>query len=243
MFGFFSNGILPSGLMRGMIDCHSHILPGVDDGVRSQEESLGILSYFESLGIQKVKLTPHVMEDYPLNTRSFLEKNYQTLREAYSGGIELSLSAEYMLDSAFGKLLDTEQELMTIFDNYILVETSHIFQPVNFDTAIDKIHSRGYHVVLAHPERYLYMDIPYYAQLKERNIKFQLNLLSLSGAYGNQVRIKSEKLLHCGYYDCVGSDIHSFKSFKKRIEQATLSKTVIKRIDSLKDQTEILYSL
>ena len=57
-----------SGTLRGFTDCHSHILPGVDDGVKTLRESLAILAKYEDLGISDLWLTPHIMEDIP-NTR------------------------------------------------------------------------------------------------------------------------------------------------------------------------------
>ena len=82
-----------SGLLRGLTDCHSHLLPGVDDGVRSLDESLQILAEMESAGIRKVWLTPHVMEDMP-NTTERLRERFARLQDAYTGPVRLALAAE-----------------------------------------------------------------------------------------------------------------------------------------------------
>lgn len=81
-----------------MTDCHSHLLPGVDDGVRTAEESLRILEEMERQGIRKLWLTPHIMEDIP-NTTDTLKTRFRTLCKSYRGNIRLELAAEYMLDN------------------------------------------------------------------------------------------------------------------------------------------------
>ena len=67
MFGIFKSkyNLINSGLMKGMTDVHSHVLPGVDDGSPDINASLSLLRYMESIGLRKVWLTPHIMEDYP----------------------------------------------------------------------------------------------------------------------------------------------------------------------------------
>lgn len=223
-------------VFAGMTDCHSHILPGVDDGVKTEEDAFEILEYLEKAGVKRVTFTPHIMQDYP-NRADALRDKFRTFKNSYTGSIELSLGGEYMLDEAFEELLDT-QELLTISDNYLLVETSYMYCPLNFDELLEKVRSKGYYVVLAHPERYVYMDADYYKRLKARKIRFQLNLLSLTGVYGERVRVKAEELLMQGAYDCVGSDIHNLKAFRKYIEQTKLSKRIIDRVSALKGGIE-----
>ena len=82
-----------SGLLKGAVDNHSHILPGVDDGVRTMEESLAILSYLEAQGVVSLWLTPHTMEDVP-NTTAGLQVRFAELKAAYAGPITLQLSSE-----------------------------------------------------------------------------------------------------------------------------------------------------
>ena len=84
------------GIFNGFTDCHSHILPGVDDGVKHIEESLEILQRYEEMGIRSVWLTPHIMEDIP-NTTDGLRARFDVLRSAYKGPVELHLGAENSL--------------------------------------------------------------------------------------------------------------------------------------------------
>ena len=200
--------IRESGVLNGLTDWHSHILPGVDDGVKTMEESLEILSAFDELGVRKVWLTPHIMEDYP-NTPANLRLRFKELSDAWKGNVELALAAENMLDTLFEERLEAN-DLLPIGEegNHLLIETSYYTPPYGMDDIIEAIFSKGYFPILAHPERYRYMDEKEYAKLKERGVKMQINYLSLAGGYGEQAKKKAEWLLAKGMIHCVGSDIH-----------------------------------
>ncbi len=206
-----------SGIFRGFTDNHSHILPGVDDGIPDMEQALAVLAFYETLGVAKVVLTPHIMEECHLNGAVFLKERFREFTECYTGKIELSLGAEYMLDADFEKHLDSGN-LLTVHGNNLLVETSCISKPVGFHDILEKIRSKGYFPLLAHPERYMYMAMDDYKYLKDTGVRFQLNLLSLAGSYGKNIREKSKKLLKAGYYDLAGTDIHNLRFFKSGIK-------------------------
>lgn len=226
-----------SGLLRGITDHHTHILPGVDDGVQSVDEALEILDWYESLGVQRVHLTPHVMEDYPLNSASYLRERFEEFRSHYTGGIELRLGAEYMLDTHFREHL-MSGDLLTIEDGMVLVELSYFAEPMSLMGSLQEILSRGYFVVLAHPERYLYMKNSDYEQLKKMGIRLQLNLPSLAGGYGESVRRRAEYLLKRGYYTFVGSDIHSHGYHTQLYNDAKISKRQLERVAQITRETE-----
>lgn len=191
-----------------MTDWHSHILPGVDDGFKSLEDSLAVLDMYQEAGIREVWLTPHVMEDIP-NTTAGLRRRFDELREAYSGRVILRLAAEYMLDTLFEDRLDRD-DLLPIGQEglHLLVETSYFNPPANLLAILTGIKSRGYYPVLAHPERYVYMGMQDYSLLSDSGVKFQLNLGSLAGMYGSQAAKKAVRLLRNGYYDIIGTDLH-----------------------------------
>ena len=209
---FFKTTIEESGLFRGYTDWHSHLLPGVDDGIKNFDDALHILRRYEELGVSRVWLTPHVMEDFP-NRLADLRQRFDELMAKYSGNIQLRLGSENMLDCLFERRLESG-DLLPITDDgdHLLVETSYFSQPVNFWELIDLIQCRGYHVVLAHPERYRYMERRDYIRLKEQNVKFQLNVPSLSGFYGRQAHDNAKWLLSKGFYDLSGFDLHSVKA-------------------------------
>ena len=168
-----------TGFFRGFTDWHSHILPGVDDGVRTMEKSLVILDRFERAGVRKVWLTPHVMEDYP-NTPDSLRARFAELKEAYKGEIELRLAAENMLDSLFEERLE-KNEFLPIGEEgrHLLVETSYMNPPMGMEEMMQGAMHKGYTLILAHPERYRYMDEDDYLRLKDQGILFQSNFMSL----------------------------------------------------------------
>lgn len=201
--------IRASGILAGATDYHSHILPGVDDGVENMEEALRILAAYEELGIKEVWLTPHIMEDIP-NTPERLKARFAQLQAAYKGDIKLHLAAEYMIDNHFQGILKNK-ELLPIGTkgNHLLVETSYFSSPIRLHETLKQIKAIGYYPILAHPERYMYMDTDDYLELKKEDIKFQLNILSLGGYYGNTAKKKAEWILNNGFYDIAGSDLHS----------------------------------
>lgn len=220
------------GIFEGMTDWHSHILPGVDDGVGSMEESLRILSCYDSLGVKTVWFTPHVMSDMP-NATYELKNIYERLCSAYKGSCELLLTSEHMLDSLFEKRLKS-RDVIPIGPNgeYLLVETSYFNPPMGLKNILLRIKSSGFHPILAHPERYRYMGIVEYQEFKQLNVKFQLNLPSLTGAYGKEVRKKAETILKHGWYDLAGTDIHSYDSLQTFLN-CRLGSAIIEKIKHL----------
>ena len=210
--------ILDSGFLEGATDWHCHILPGVDDGIRTMESALEVLDYYHEIGIREVWLTPHIMEDVP-NKTGFLRERFAELQAAYSGPIRLRLAAENMLDALFEQRL-AEGDLLTFSGKFLLVETSYFNPPMDMDGIISKIKSAGLFPILAHPERYMYMDEREYAGLKAQGVLFQLNLPSLVGAYGSTVRSKAEMILKKGWYDLSGTDLHRKSAFTHLLDES-----------------------
>lgn len=211
--------LIDSGMFEGFTDWHSHILPGVDDGIQTLEDSLAVLDRYEQAGIRKIWLTPHVMEDFP-NTPEKLRGRFTELKEAYNGSIELRLASENMLDSLFEERLRAN-EFLPIGDegNHLLVETSYMNPPYGMDIMIEGAQTLGYELVLAHPERYRYMTEDDYYKWKERGLKFQTNYMSLVGGYGETARKKCEWLLKEGMIDICGSDVHRLSFFEHCVNQ------------------------
>lgn len=197
-----------TGTLKGFVDWHCHILPGVDDGLQTIDESLQVLAEYERLGIAQVWLTPHIMEDIP-NTTAGLRARFAELTEAYKGGVQLHLAAENMLDALFEERL-AARDLLPIgpSGDHLLVETSYFNPPMNLTGTLERIKSAGYYPLLAHPERYAYMGERDYDDLAARGVKFQLNLPSLTGMYGREAQRKSRWLLRHGLYAVAGTDLH-----------------------------------
>ncbi len=210
-----------SGMLRGMTDYHSHLLPGVDDGVQTAEESLEILRLYEQLGIREVWFTPHIMEDIP-NTTAGLRSRFEQFQKHYTGNIRLHLAAEYMLDNLFKERL-AHRDLLPLGTegNHLLVETSYFNPPMDLYGMMEKIKSAGFIPVLAHPERYTYMGEKEYCRLKEAGVMFQANLPSLTGAYGVLVKKKVEELYAKAMINLYGTDTHTLSSFNRIISFRT----------------------
>lgn len=200
-----------SGFFRGFTDWHCHILPGVDDGVQSMDESLQILAEYERLGVKEVWLTPHIMEDIP-NTTEKLRDRFTELKAAYQGSVLLNLASENMLDNLFEERLEKNDLLPIGKDGkHLLVETSYFNPPIGLNNILLRIKAKGYYPILAHPERYLYMNENDYLHLRSMNIQFQLNQFSLFGLYGKDVQKRSKALQKLKTYDYIGSDLHAMK--------------------------------
>ena len=224
--------VVDSGILEGFCDCHCHLLPSVDDGVQKVEESLYILARWESLGMSEVWLTPHIMEDIP-NRPDELRRHFERFTASYNGHIRLHLAAEHMMDGPFLERLEAGDLLPVGKDGKrLLVETSYYIPPMNMDGIIDEVKRKGYEPVLAHPERYQYMDAGDYRHWKEKGVLLQLNVPSLAGAYGQEVQAKARKLLDRGMYDCCGTDTHSAEQMDCFLESMISKKTVkaIRRI-------------
>lgn len=222
--------IKEAGMLVGTTDWHSHILPGVDDGIKEIEESLKALAEMEKLGVKHLWLTPHVMEDYPNETQALRER-FEELKLEYDGGINLHLASENMMDCLFEDRLEAN-DFLPLGDkgNHLLVETSYYNPPMNMTGILERVMSKGYFPVLAHPERYRYMDEKDYERLKEIGVLFQANYFSLVGAYGNTARKKLEWMLKKGMIDMMGSDLHRHRVLVNLIEKSPLGR---KHLDAM----------
>lgn len=218
------------GLLQNFTDWHSHILPGVDDGIPDIEKSLEVLRAYEAHGVKRVWLTPHIMEDFP-NEIEDLQKRFAELCLEWDGNVELKLAAENMLDSLFEERLAKKNFLpLGEEGNHLLVETSYFSPPMNFDDLIDGVMSIGYFPVLAHPERYRYMQERDYKDLKERGVIFQTNFMSLVGMYGETARKKAEWLLKQGMVELTGSDLHRLSATERYLQKSPTAKEHLERI-------------
>ncbi|HSW67867.1 MAG TPA: CpsB/CapC family capsule biosynthesis tyrosine phosphatase [Bacteroidales bacterium] len=194
-------------------DFHSHLIPGIDDGVKSIEESLELIRQFKELGFKKLITTPHAQEEFFKNDTTTIISGLKTIKDAVRNeGIEIEIeaAAEYLLDDGFAKKF-RNGELITFGNKYLLVELNYYSPHPNFKQFLFDLQIEGYQVILAHPERYSYWfrDFGKYNDLKDRAIFFQINTVSLAGHYGNEEKKVAEKLIKEGMVEFVGSDVHN----------------------------------
>ena len=227
--------LLESGLLKGSVDNHCHILYGLDDGVKKQEDSLAILQYLEAQGVTEVWFTPHVMEDVP-NTTEGIRARFGELQAVYDGGLRLHLAAEYMIDTLFEERL-ADRDLLTHGEDIVLVETSSVAPPINFWEVLERMRASGYLPLIAHPERYHYMEHADYRRLHDMGCLLQLNLPSILGFYGDYARVRGQYLLDRGWYAMAGSDCHRFRALENQYGSKKLKKKTVAQLAMLMART------
>lgn len=217
MLGFFKKKrkkkLSFEGLDLVKVDMHSHLLPGIDDGAKTIEESLSMIKRFIELGYKRLIMTPHVMSDFYRNTPEIILGKLDLVREACKKeGLEIQLdaAAEYYLDEGFVKKLENKEELLTFGDRYLLFETSYLNAPHQLDTAIFMMQSQGYKPIMAHPERYVYNfgKVEKFEELYEKGVLMQVNLMSVVGYYGPPQKRMAEELIAKGIVNFIASDCH-----------------------------------
>jgi protein-tyrosine phosphatase len=194
-------------------DIHSHLLPNLDDGSKSFEDSLEMIKAFQAMGYKKLITTPHVMADFYKNTAEIILKKLDELKNFLQKNnieIEIEAAAEYYLDENLIRLLKNEAQILTFGDNYLLFETGFMNKPSQMNAVIFDMQSQGYKPVLAHPERYAYFydDFEELEALHQKGVFMQLNLNSLTGYYSAEAQKQAELLIKKKMISFVGSDCH-----------------------------------
>jgi protein-tyrosine phosphatase len=232
-----SKPVLKDLIPSNYIDLHSHLLPGIDDGAKTIEDTLSLIKELQKIGFEQFITTPHVMkhvwDNNPKNIDSTLVSTIADLKKMDINN-PFKAAAEYLMDGDFVKLFQSEP-LLTLKDNYVLVEMSYINAPIQLYDILFDLQVAGYKPVLAHPERYSFYHNKFeeYHKLKNAGCLFQLNLLSCVGYYGEGVTKTANKLLEKGLIDFVGSDVHHINhvdSFYKKVQ--------IKSVQPLKEAIE-----
>jgi len=199
-------------------DLHSHLIPGIDDGSNTMEESIELLRGLSDLGCKRVITTPHVMVDVYNNSTQTILDGLQSLRDAAIEAdldIVIDAAAEYYLDEGFLPKLKSS-DILTFNDKYLLFETSYVNRPLDLEDMIFQIQCAEYTPVFAHPERYRYMEnnLHKFKELKKLGVLFQCNINSFGGYYGQSAYKNVVMLAREGMVDFLGSDLHNAKHLK-----------------------------
>lgn len=223
---FFSKkkSVLKDLIPDNFTDIHSHLIPGIDDGAKTSEDAIKLITELEKIGFKQFITTPHIIHNLWNNTHQTIKEGEKSLNNYLienSNKKVVKASAEYMMDTYFLELLQKEK-LLTLKDFYILVEMSYLNPPLQLLDIIFDIQVAGYKPILAHPERYLFYhnNFDAYHKLRKAGCLFQLNLLSVTGYYGENVARTAQKLLSNNMIEFVGSDVHHLnhvQSFENRL--------------------------
>ncbi|PKH67668.1 histidinol phosphatase [Flavobacterium sp. ALD4] len=230
MFFFSTNKpVLKDLIPDGHIDIHSHLLPGIDDGAQTFQDSLRLTRALQDFGMTEIITTPHIIQHVWDNTHEQIVSNKNTTAlELKKNNVNLPFqaAAEYLMNDQFVRLFQSH-DLLTLKDNYVLVEMSYINAPIQLYLILFDLQVAGYIPVLAHPERYLFYHKNFneYVKLKRAGCLFQLNLLAVVGYYGDGITKIAEQLLAKGMYSYVGSDVHHDKhiaAFEQKVKMKDL---------------------
>jgi protein-tyrosine phosphatase len=211
---FFSKNkpVLKDLIPEGHIDIHSHLLPGIDDGAKNFADTLQLTRALQGFGVTEIITTPHIIQHVWDNTpEQIISNKNDTVLQLEKNNLKLPFqaAAEYLMDDQFVRLFESH-DLLTLKDNYVLVEMSYINAPIQLYSILFDLQVAGYIPVLAHPERYLFYhnNFSEYLKLKRAGCLFQLNLLAVVGYYGAEITKIAEQLLAKGMYTYVDSDVH-----------------------------------
>lgn len=204
-------------------EVHCHVLPGIDDGAPDPSASIALISRLQEMGVTRIIATSHITEGTFPNRHATIADAYRRLQaEADAQRVTLppiSLAAEHRIDDDFLRL--DSQDIMPLVgpgsdrpdSPLLLVENSYAVQRADLDSILFDLRIKGYRPVLAHPERYLYYHShrDRYEALHASGTLFQVNLLSLAGYNGKDVRKVAEWLLEHDFIDLLGSDMHHLR--------------------------------
>ncbi len=198
------------------VDMHSHLIPGIDDGSKSLEESIELVKRLKGYGLRKLVTTPHIMSEFYRNTPEIINLGLEDLRLGLKNQgveIEIEAAAEYYLDEIFLEKVQRGDKLLTVHDNLVLVETGFINRPQMLLEIFFAMEMSGYKPIFAHPERYQYLiqDKKLLSDLFDREIYFQINLLSLTGFYSKPVKVFAEMLVDENRVKFLGTDCHNHR--------------------------------
>ena len=159
------------------------------------------------------------MADYYPNTGQLIfEKLDEIKNELIRQNIEIDISAaaEYYIDEHFFQRLENDEKLLSFGESFVLVETPFYNKPLFLNEALFKLKSLGYQPVLAHPERYIYLQENYsdVHAIFDSQVYLQINIPSLVGYYSKPARKLAEYLIDHEMVQFLGSDLHNMKQFE-----------------------------
>ena len=225
-------------------DFHSHVLPGVDDGFRSVDKSVEALKRLKDIGLEHQFLTPHIYPElYPDNTPMQIRNVFDSCRaELESTGVACRIAGEHMVYESIEDEFPAS-DCLSMGQDFLLIEMSYAFESHNIRSFVFDLNTNGFHPVLAHPERYNYYSrsLVELKSIADIDTRFQLNILSLGGFYGNMAKEKAEAILEHGLYTFVGTDLHSLAQIDQ-LKSLRLQRKHVAAVEKLIENNELLWS-
>ncbi|WP_443939731.1 tyrosine-protein phosphatase [Pedobacter sp. MW01-1-1] len=232
MISFFQKKKPVSDLSWMGVDMHSHILPGIDDGSPDVKESLALIKGLANLGLNKFICTPHIFTELYPNHAGTIKPALDLVKDELKNSnhaVEIEAAAEYMVDDTF----QVGEGLLCLADNYVLIEMSYMVEYQLIEQVVFDLRMQNYRVILAHPERYNFYHKNHKTlfRLQDMGALFQLNMLSVSGYYGKQVKEAAEYLLKKESYKFIGTDIHHLRHLEA-IEHSVTTGYLQKKLEN-----------
>ncbi|MCS6794970.1 MAG: CpsB/CapC family capsule biosynthesis tyrosine phosphatase [Raineya sp.] len=202
------------------VDLHSHLLAGIDDGVQTESQALEIIELFQQYGYRKIITTPHILWDFYKNTPEIIRTKLEKLRfflQENQIDLPVEAAAEYYVDEHFLQMLQNHENLLCFGEKkYLLFETGFLNYPAFWEEAIFLIKANGYQPVLAHPERYVYVqnDFNFLEKVLELGVLLQVNMLSLIGYYSLEAKKTAEKIIDANLAHFLATDCHHIRQAK-----------------------------
>ena len=202
----------PAGPELGL-DYHCHLIPGVDDGVRSLEEARATIAALRALGYRGAVVTPHIYPGVYDNGTTGLRAAFAALRVETGADYPMWLAAEYHTNDGLFPLIEQGDLLHVPLDGarLVLAEFPYLMPAPRGLEALAALRRAGWQPVLAHVERYRYIALdpePWLAHLRDLDVWVQCNVGSLAGMYGPQPQAFARQLLAQGLPVLWGSDTH-----------------------------------
>jgi len=207
-----------------MIDIHSHILNGVDDGAASLDESIAMLKEAAACGIDTIIATPHCKDIAKFNKELILEKYNELVPKALEYGIKLKLGCEIKISPDIREIIAAEKVFKLNNTNYILLEFPFETFPIYSREVIYQLQLEGITPIIAHPERNSFF-VRHFETLQhfiERDCLLQVDAGSLTGSFGRQTKRFAKRLIKEGLVHFVASDAHTADQYKRWVKKSQI---------------------
>ena len=225
-----------------MIDLHSHILPGIDDGAKTLEDSLEMARIAVDDGIQTMACTPHIYPGMYLNDGPGITAARDALQHALvQHGIPLKLVVGADVHLVPGLLDGIRSGKVPTLNGsrYLLLEPSHTTPPLHFEASVFNLVASGYTPVITHPERLVWIEnhYPVFLRLIEQGAWMQVTAGALTGVFGRRAQYWGERFVGEGHTHILATDAHSTSRRKPQLKPAL---AVVERLLGEQEATNLV---